>query len=196
MALTIVHLGVPRLAVSEGTLAVARRFLVQPQEREEFEYLVARPCWSGQRLGTLLEHAHLARYNRGLVNWMLEDADYREFVLSPVIEPGAAENLRWRRMLWESLYPRVRKEQDPAVAAETVVRHLRERVTMAGGDDWPSDIAKTWRRQITNRRGFERLTIAGLRAVGIAARLDSNEQAEMFAGGRWQPAPRPVVGRW
>ena len=35
-----------------------------------------------------------------------------------------------------------------------------------------------------------------LRSVGIAARLDSKEQAEMFAGGKWQPAPRLVVELW
>ena len=156
----------------------------------------ALSCWQGQRLRALLEHAHLARYNRGLVNWTLEDAVYREFVLSPMIAAGGTQDLRWRRVLWESLYPRVRKEQSIEAAAETVVRHLRERVTMAGGDDWPSDIADIWRRQITSPRGFHRLIVAGLRSVGIAARLDSKEQAEMFAGGKWQPAPRPLVERW
>ena len=47
-------------------------------------------CWQGQRLRALLAHAHLARYNRGLVNWTLEDAVYCEFTLSPVIEARAA----------------------------------------------------------------------------------------------------------
>ncbi len=196
VALTVVHLGTPRLVVREGTLAVARWFLVQPQDREDFEYLTSLSCWHGQRLGTLLEHAHLARYNRSLVNWPLEDAVYREFVLPPVIGAAGGEDLRWRRMLWESLYPRVRTEQSLEAAAETVVRHLRERVTIAGGEDGPGDIPSVWRRQLTDEGGFQRLTVAGLRAVGIAARLDRNAQAVMFAGERWQPAPRPACADW
>ena len=34
-----------------------------------------------------------------------------------------------------------------------------------------------------------------LRSVGIAARLDSKEKAEMFAGVKWHPSPRLVVLR-
>jgi hypothetical protein len=179
VALTVVHLGTPRLVVREGTLAVARRFLVQPQDREDFEYLTSLSCWHGQRLGTLLEHAHLARYNRSLVNWPLEDAVYREFVLPPVIGAAGGEDL-----------------QSLEAAAETVVRHLRERVTIAGGEDGPGDIPSVWRRQLTDEGGFQRLTVAGLRAVGIAARLDRNAQAVMFAGERWRPAPRPACADW
>lgn len=196
LGMTAVNLVTPRLAVNDATLAIARRCLVQPQEREDFEYLASLACWRGQRVGTLLEHAHLARYNRGLVNWTLEDAFYREFVLPPVVTSGARETLHGRRMLWESLYPRVRREHNVEAAAETVVRHLRERVTIADGEDRPGAVAEIWRRQITNRRGFDRLTVAGLRAVGIAARLNEDVRAELWADGKWQPAPRPVCADW
>jgi hypothetical protein len=50
-------------------------------------------------LKTLLQHAHLAHYNRTLVNWKLEDELYRDFVLSPeivlpqLLAPGLATTL-------------------------------------------------------------------------------------------------------
>jgi acetyl esterase/lipase len=194
VGLTAVHVVTPRLPVSDGGLSVARRVLVQQEEREDFEHLAGLFCWGGHRLGALLEHAHLARYNRSLVNWTLEDATYREFVLSPVIEVGALQNLRWRRVLWESLYPRVRKDPSAEAAAETVVRHLRERVTMAAGGNGDAEIEELWRSQKAVASGFERLTVAGLRSVGIAARLDGEGRAEMWVEGKWRPAPRAVVG--
>jgi hypothetical protein len=85
LALTALHLITPQLAVSERTLAVARKFLVPPAEQTDFAYLAAKPIWAGVPLKTLLQHAHLAHYNRTLVNWKLEDEMYRDFVLSPEI---------------------------------------------------------------------------------------------------------------
>ncbi|HEY9174533.1 MAG TPA: hypothetical protein VI136_19790 [Verrucomicrobiae bacterium] len=192
LGLTAVHLGTPRLAVNDTTLALARRFLVQPEERKDFNHLAKLACWQGQQVGTLLQHAHLARYNRNLVNWTVEGAVYGEFVLSPVIEGGADENLRWRRALWESLYPRVRKEQSVEAAAETVVRYLRERVTIAGGDNLPRDIPSSWQRQLTDATGFHRLMVAGLRSVGVPARLNEQGRAELLGEGVWKPAPLPA----
>ena len=38
---------------------------------------------------TLLEHVELANYNRGLVNWKVDEQVYREFVLSAqILVPG------------------------------------------------------------------------------------------------------------
>jgi hypothetical protein len=85
---TALHLGTPQLAVSERTLSIARKYLVQQKQKNDFEFLAAKPIWSGQRLKTLLTHVELANYNRELVNWKLEDQVYREFVLSPEIVPS------------------------------------------------------------------------------------------------------------
>jgi hypothetical protein len=87
LGLTALHLGTPQLAVSERTLSIARKFLVPAGEKNDFEFLAAKPIWSAKRLKTLLQHAHLANYNRSLVNWKLDNQIYREFVLSPEIEP-------------------------------------------------------------------------------------------------------------
>jgi len=89
-----VHLVPPHLAVGERSLALARGFLVQPKERMDFEWLAAKPIWSGVRLRVLLDHVELAGYNRELVNWQVEEEMYREFVLEPVIvgESGKRES--------------------------------------------------------------------------------------------------------
>jgi hypothetical protein len=190
------HLGIPQLAVSARTLEVARRLLVRPAERADFEFMAAQPCWREQRLATLLEHVRLAHYNRHLVNWQVEDAAYREFVLSPAIADGRDDSLRWRRVLWESLYPRVRREQSVEAAAETVVRHLRERVMPGPDAAFPRDVRVVWQRQLASVIGFQRLSVAGLRAVGIPARLNPQGQAEFLVAGDWKRTPDPVAAPW
>jgi hypothetical protein len=193
LAITGVHLITPLFRVQDATLKIARRFLVQPKEREDFEYLAPRPIWRNQRLNVLLEHSELAGYNRQLVNWRLDDTMFRDFVLSPVITGDSDEQPNWRRMLWEEFYPRVRHEQSLESSAGIVVRHLCERVTVASMPNLSHDIAAIWTRQITDRSDFECLYVAALRSVGIPARLDSRRQAEFWNGSRWAPAPAPAI---
>ena len=46
---------------------------------------------------------------------------------------------------------------------------------------------------MTDERGFERIYVAALRSVGLAARLSSAEgRAEVWSGRDWQSAPRPL----
>jgi predicted esterase len=196
LAVTALHLVPPRLAVNDFTLGIARRHLVQAKERSDFEFLAAQPVWRGKPLKTLLEHVELGRYNRELINWKLDEQVYRDFVLSPQIHPASDGGLNWRRPLWENFYPRIRREQGPAAAAEIVVRFLRERVTIAQGDSLPSVVAEIWQRQITNERGFEAVYVAALRSVGVPARLMPQGRAEMWSGAGWHPAPRPVIQGW
>jgi dienelactone hydrolase len=196
LAQTALHLVPPRLPISERTLGIARKHLVAPKERSDFEFLASKPFWPGKRLKLLLEHVELANYNRELINWKLDEQMYWQFILSPEIDPAADGDLNWRRPLWENFYPRIRKEQSPEAAAEIVVRFLRERVTIAEGNGLPAAVAEIWRRQITNERGFEAVYVAALRAVGIPARMGERKQAELFADGKWQAAPRPLVERW
>lgn len=54
---------------------------------------------------------------------------YREYVLSPMIESSADFN--WRRPLQQEFYPRIRHESSLADVVQIVIRHLRERVTIA-----------------------------------------------------------------
>ncbi len=194
---TALHLVPPRLCVDERTLSLARKHLVTPKERQDFEVLAEKALWRGKRLKILLEHVELANYNRELVNWKLDDQVYREFVLSPEIDPALDGGLDWRRPLWENFYPRIRKEGSTGAAAEIVARFLRERVTIAEGEGFPTAIKEAWQRQITNARGFEALYVAAMRSVGIPARLNSQGRAEHWSGSAWNQAPRPLIEqRW
>ena len=196
LAQTALHLVPPRLPIGERTLAIARKHLVAPKERSDFELLAAKPCWSGKRLKTLLEHVELANYNRELINWKLDEQMYQQFVLSPEIDAVADGDLNWRRPLWENFYPRIRKEQGPEAAAEIVVRFLRERVTIAEGNELPAVVAEIWQRQVTNERGFAAVCVAAMRSVGVPSRLGSEGRAEFWTSSAWQAAPRPLVERW
>ena len=190
-------------------LGLARRFLVQPKERADFEWLAGRPMWSGVKLRVLLEHVELAVYNRELVNWSVDEEHFREYVLNPVInetnapplpgplphsewrrgsELGQSESLDWRRALWEELYPRIRHENSVAEAVPIVVRHLHERVSVVSGPGLPELVPGIWRAQVTDERGFARLTVAGLRSVGVPARLDGSGRAEFWDGSKWNGA--------
>jgi hypothetical protein len=201
LAVTAIHLLTPQFSVNHTTLSIARRFLVPPKERGDFEYLAAQPIWQGQKLRVLLTHVELANYNRELINWQVDEERYRDYVLSPVIEPSTfnfqlSTNLNWRRPLWEEFYPRIRHENSSEDAAQIVIRHLRERVTIADLPNLPHEVPAIWLRQITDRTGFEIIYAAALRSVGVPARLDSHGNAELFADGQWQPAPQPAVMSW
>jgi predicted esterase len=196
LAETALHLVPPRFLVCERTLGIARRFLVQPKEISDFEFLAAHPIWQGEKLKTLLTHVELAGYNRELINWKLNDAMYRDFVLSPVITGTSDEPLSWRRPLWEEFYPRIRHESSPEDAAHIVVRHLRERVTIAKLPNPPLEVPDIWLRQITDEAGFEIIYVAVLRSVGVPARLDANHHAEFFDGNKWKVAPAPAFICW
>jgi len=196
LAITAVHVVTPHFSVNGTTLSLARRFLIQPKERGDFEHLAAQTIWQGEKLKTLLEHVELAGYNRELINWQLDDKLYRDYVLSPVITGNPDKQLNWRRPLWEEFYPRIRHESSTEDAAKIVVRHLRERVTIAALPNPPHDVSIIWLRQITDKTGFEIIYVAALRSVGVPARLDSQQQAEYWDGGKWQSAPQPSVISW
>jgi dienelactone hydrolase len=193
VSVTALHLVPPRLAVGERTLSIARKHIVQPKERADFEVLAAQPLWQGKKLGILLEHVELANYNRELIDWTLEDAVYRDYVLSPEIDPQRDGDLNWRRPLWENFYPRIRKEQTTESAAEIVVRFLRERVTIVRDFHRVPSISEAWQSQLTDPHGFNCLYVAAMRSAGIPARLDAQARPEFWTGTAWQTAPRPVI---
>lgn len=149
--------------------------------------------WQGKSLRSLLDYAELANYNRGLVNWTVNDAIYREYVLSPWIDTRSTGELNWRRPLWESFYPRIRKEENPEAAAQIVVRHLRERVTISSEPVLAPGITSLWQRQIADERGFSVLYVAALRSVGIGAKLNPFGKVEFWTGDRWLEAPGPIM---
>ena len=190
---TTLHLVPLHFSVSGKTLAIAQKYLVPTTEQADFQFLAAQPIWHGVKLQTLLTHTELANYNRELINWKSDDANYQYYVLSPMITGNPGEQFNWRRPLWEEFYPRIRHESSSKDAATIVVRHLRERVTIADFPNLPHDVPEIWLRQITDKRGFEIIYVAALRSVGVPARLDKNRRAEFFSDQEWRAAPRPFV---
>jgi pimeloyl-ACP methyl ester carboxylesterase len=196
LAETAIHLVSPRFSVSSTTLSIARRLLVQPKERTDFEFLAGQSTWHGEKLKTLLENAELAGYNRGLSNWRLSDKIYRDYVLSPAITGSSTEEFNWRRMLWEEFYPRIRHESLPRDASRIVVHHLRERLTISRLANPFHNVQDIWLKQITDEIGFEIIYVAALRSVGVPARLDLSGRAEFYDDNKWQLAPQPSVTNW
>ena len=85
----------------------------------------------------------------------------------------------------DTLYPRIRHENSVAEAVPIVVRHLHERVSVVSGPGLPELVPAIWRAQVTDERGFARLTVAGLRSVGVPARLGGAGHAEFWDGSKW-----------
>ncbi|MGI8965350.1 MAG: alpha/beta hydrolase family protein [Limisphaerales bacterium] len=205
LAQTAIHLVTPRLKVSETTLKMARKFLIPPKWKEDFETLAAQNYWRGQKLKTLLTHVELSNYCvYELINWKVDKKIYNEFVLSPVINSENDSELNWRRPLWEFFYPRIRKENDTTSAAEIIVRNLRQRVTISMEPSFSVDrmsaarsgIESIWQKQIADPKGFERIYVAALRSCGVPARLHTNGTAEFWTGSEWKLAPRPLIESW
>jgi predicted esterase len=196
LAETAIHFVPPHFSVSNKTLSIARKFLVEPKERADFEYLDAQPIWHDEKLKALLEHVELAGYNRELINWQVDEKHYQDYVLSPAITGKSRERLNWRRPLWEEFYPRIRRESSPEDAAKIVVRHLRERVTIAPLFNPPHDVPAIWLKQITDEAGFQIIYVAALRSIGIPARMDLNKHVEFWDGSGWQIAPLPSIISW
>lgn len=196
LADTALHLIPPRMEISPRNLDIARKHLLSPNWRQDFEILAASPIWNGQNLKTLLTHVELAHYTvYELINWKLETSVYQQFVLSPVIT-GADRELNWRRELWESFYPCVRHEKSTSDAADIVVRFMRQRITIAPKCPQQLGVESMWNGHIVNPSDFEVLYVAALRSVGVPARLDASHQAELWTGQGWREAPRPLAATW
>jgi predicted esterase len=204
----VIHLELPRLSASNIALNLTRKWLVQPAQRNDFDWITAQPFSHSQKINTLLQHLELADLQRNFFYPELGEGMYRNYILSPVIEPPGfnqkpkARNqkpesgLNWRRELWENFYPRIRRETEAAAAAGIVVRYLRERVTITPGTMEPAGVETIWTTELTDTNGFEVVYVAALRAVGLAARLNQTWQAEFWNGKDWQTAPQPLICTW
>ena len=191
--LTAIHLVLPKMAVSDFTLSLADDFLVQAEWRKDFDFVVANSVSRGKRLGALLDHARLACLQRHHFYPALDESVYQHCVLSPVVDRLPLSELDWRRTLWEYFFPRVRHEQDPILAAQTVVRYLRQRVGIDPSYSYRVGVETIWTQQMTDANGFERIYVAALRSVGIAARLNERHRAELWTGKAWHESPRPII---
>jgi O-antigen ligase len=181
-------LSTPFFGVNNTTLAISRRYLVPPSAVEDLNRLAANVDWSSRKLRPLLQHASLANYNRQIINWKLDEQIYRDYVLNPLIEPQRDGQLGWRRKLWEYFYLPIRKENDPASAAQIVLKFLHQRISLV--EKGPVTIEEMWQQKNADAKGFEALKVAAFRSVGIPAGLNNEGHAELFADGKWQIPPQ------
>jgi len=156
----------------------------------DLSHLIAQPT-----TGDLLEHAELTNYRGRFLYGDLDDDFWRRYVMSPLIA-GDSTRIDWRRPLWESFYPRVRKEDSPMDAAIIVCRFLRERVSIVSDFQETQGVHASWFSRRANSADWERLYVAALRSGGIAARLNRTGDAEIWDGDEWLSAPRPLVSRF
>jgi hypothetical protein len=161
--------------------------------KNDFDYLLQHSIVAGRPLAPLLTHLELANLQRHQFYPNLDDRAFQAYVLSPEIARLPLEEANWRRALWEHFYPRTRRETDPIEGAKIVVRSLRERVGIDPSYRYRVGVETIWTQQMTDEIGFERIYVAALRSVGIAARLSDAGQAELLNGSQWQTAPRVLI---
>jgi predicted esterase len=183
----------PELKTTDARLRVTQAWMVSPAARDDFSYLASMEIWGDHAIRTVLDHAELSRYRGSYLYQNLDESMFHEYVVSPVIAPAAGSELHWRRKLWETFYPRVRKKRDPMEAAVIVARLLRSYVEPDPSRSETEGVETVWRTRSTNAEGWERIYVAALRSVGIAARLSGQHTAEIWTGTEWRPAPRPLI---
>lgn len=191
--LAVLCWGLPRFPANQDIVALVRDFLVKPRLRNDFDYLIQNSFSDGQRLAPLLTQLKLADRQRHQFYPDLDNATFQKYVLSPEIAPLPLDEVNWRRTLWKFFYPKIRHKSDPVAAARIVVRSLREQVGIDPGYDYRVGVETIWTEQMTDQAGFQRIYVAALRSVGIAARLNGAGQAELLESNEWQPAPRVLI---
>jgi O-antigen ligase/polysaccharide polymerase Wzy-like membrane protein/transglutaminase superfamily protein len=177
-------LSTPLFSVNNTTLAISRHYLVPPSAVADLNRLATNVDWSSRKLRPLLQHTSLANYNRQIINWKLDEQIYRDYVLNPLVDPERDGQLGWRRKLWEYFYLPIRKENDPASAAQIVLKFLHQRISLV--ETGPVTVEEMWEQKKADAKGFEALKVAAFRSVGIPARLNNDGYAELFTDGKWQ----------
>ena len=192
LCVTLLHFVIFGLPTTRNIVQVARHVVVPARLQKDFVWLTATLGGTQATIHEVIEHVRLADLQRNFFKLPLDESSYHWWVLSPQLA-DYGEPIGWRRMLWESFYPRVRRAADLSVAAETVIQHLRQRVTVVDRSGLPESVVEIWRNQATTRAGFEKIYVAALRSVGIPARLGPTGRAEILSDSTWTPAPRSIL---
>jgi hypothetical protein len=193
LAIAAIYLILPQMPAGGNVLSLAETLLVPARLTEDFEYVTKSQDCREMQVSAVLDQVKLADLERRQFYKNIDDSSYRDYILSPRVDLLPLDELDWRRTLWKNFFPPVQQESDPVKAAKIVIRKLREQVGIDPSYDYPVGVETIWREQMTDEVGFERIYVACLRSVGIAARLDENCQAELFVDGQWRPTPRPPV---
>lgn len=170
----------PLLPATRGTIAIARFCLVPPAQRPDLDWLSTQPGCDAHTLGTLSDQLKLAARGKEILHKGLSANDQRAFLLSPSLGGSGLHDFKWRRILWQFFYPRVRTDWLADRAPEIVAQSLRERVGTSLEAPGGQTVEEMWRLGWAHPRDFERLSVAAMRAAGIAARLGPDGRAEIW----------------
>jgi hypothetical protein len=193
LSATALNLGLLMLRPGPVTEPLAARVMVSQGQENDFKWLTRNTSAPTPTVAALVDWVRLCDLQKRAYYQNLDHATYRNFVLSGFIATNCPTRLDWRRPLWEATCPRIKGLSDPTLAATLVAQFLRSRITVLPDLEGPAGVAAMWDMQITNVRGFERIYIAALRSIGIAARLSQTDKAEFWTGTCWREAPPPVL---
>lgn len=185
------NLLVPELNVNAFSLSMAKSFLFRSYA-EDISFLGQQKAVDKIKLKIWLQHVKLANLQRHQFYSSLENDMFQHYILSPQIDSQAPA---WnsRKDLWEYFQPRIRKQHDPLIGAKIIVNYLLERVGIDSSYGADQDVDTIWIQKMASEGGFQRIYVAALRSVGIAARLNDLNQAEIWTGQAWTAAPRPPI---
>ena len=74
-----------------------------------------------------------------------------------------------------------------------VARHLCLRVRFQGEQTVPANLGLYWLSGLGAGKDFDLMYVAGLRSIGIGARLNETSTCEMLSNGKWQQPPQPFI---
>lgn len=137
------------------------------------------------------EYLELADYCRRLVNWDINEIEYQDYVLNPVLRAGTKTGLEWRWILWSGFYPKIRKTNSPLEAASVLAGELRTEIEIQNQPRNDFNFTRIWRNRVASPEQFKFLHVAALRAVGVCARINAQGMVEILQNTKWLPAPLP-----
>jgi hypothetical protein len=137
------------------------------------------------------EYLELADYCRRLVNWNINETQYQDYVLNPILKVGTKTGLEWRWILWSGFYPKIRKTNSPLEAASVLAGELRTEIEIQNQPRNDFNFTRIWRDRVASADEFKILHVAALRAVGICARINVQGMVEILQNTKWLPAPLP-----
>jgi hypothetical protein len=191
---TLIHVATPRMKVNKYSNYCARRFIIRKGLEKDFDYLINNLRIKQWTIGVVVSHIDLANLQKRHFYDELETTTFQKFLLSPQIDETPVGEYNWRRTFWESFYPLVHQVHDPIIADEMIVHSLRQRVGIDSSFCYKLGVETIWIQGMTDEIGFQRILVAALRSIGIAARLNLEHKAEFWTGREWASSSPPFKG--
>lgn len=189
-----IHWLLPLMPASRATIWLAGRLLVANEMKADWAWLTHESSPHLQTIAEYSDNMRLASLERNSYYDMLEHGMYRRFLLSIAIDDLLRIDSEWRVEMWQAISPWSKQSRNAREGTRVVGLILREHLTVkrAAGKRSGTTISEMWQGELTDEKGFQRLYVAALRSVGIAARLDADRHAEFWTGERWEGTPKPM----